>query len=47
MFVKEAGIIEKHWKLRFKDKNIADVLNMTVDEGCDYFLEYTFCKNKT
>jgi len=25
-------------EIRFKDKNIADVLNMTVDEGCDYFL---------
>ncbi|HIF61771.1 MAG TPA: excinuclease ABC subunit UvrA [Candidatus Pelagibacter sp.] len=25
-------------EIRFKDKNIADVLNMTVDEGCEYFL---------
>jgi len=24
-------------EIRFKDKNIADVLDMTVDEGCDFF----------
>ncbi len=24
-------------EVRFKDKNIADVLNMTVEEGCDFF----------
>jgi excinuclease ABC subunit A len=24
-------------EIRFKNKNIADVLNMTVDEGCDFF----------
>ena len=24
-------------EIRFKGKNIADVLNMTVDEGCEYF----------
>ncbi len=24
-------------EIKFKDKSIADVLNMTVDEGCDYF----------
>jgi len=24
-------------EIRFKDKNIADVLNMTVDEGVDFF----------
>jgi excinuclease ABC subunit A len=24
-------------EVRFKDKNIADVLDMTVDEGCDFF----------
>ena len=24
-------------EIKFKDKNIADVLNMTVDEGCDFF----------
>ncbi len=25
-------------EIRFKDKNIAEVLNMTVDEGCEYFI---------
>ena len=24
-------------EIRFKNKNIADILNMTVDEGCDFF----------
>ncbi len=24
-------------EIKFKDRSIADVLNMTVDEGCDYF----------
>ena len=24
-------------EIKFKDKNIAEVLNMTVEEGCDYF----------
>ena len=24
-------------EIRFKNKNIADVLDMTVDEGCDFF----------
>ena len=24
-------------EIKYKDKNIADVLNMTVDEGCDFF----------
>ena len=24
-------------EIRFKNKNIADVLNMTVDEGCEFF----------
>ena len=24
-------------EIKFKDKSIADILNMTVDEGCDYF----------
>ena len=24
-------------EIRFKGKNIADVLDMTVDEGCDFF----------
>ena len=25
-------------EIKYKDKNIADVLNMTVDEGCDFFI---------
>ena len=24
-------------EIKFKNKNIADILNMTVDEGCDFF----------
>ena len=24
-------------EIRFKGKNIADILDMTVDEGCDFF----------
>ena len=24
-------------EIRFKNKNIADVLDMTVDEGCEFF----------
>ena len=24
-------------EIKFKDKSIADVLNMSVDEGCEYF----------
>ncbi len=33
-------------EIRFKDKNIADVLNMTVDEGCDYFLNIPSVRTK-
>ena len=33
-------------EIRFKDKNIADVLNMTVDEGCDYFLNIPAVRTK-
>jgi len=25
-------------EIKYKDKNISDVLNMTVDEGCDFFI---------
>ena len=25
-------------EIKYKDKNIADILNMTVDEGCDFFV---------
>ncbi len=33
-------------EIRFKNKNIADVLNMTVDEGCDYFLNIPAVRSK-
>ena len=33
-------------EIKFKDKNIADVLNMTVDEGCDYFENISNIKTK-
>ena len=33
-------------EIRFKDKNIADVLNMTVDEGCDYFVNIPTVRTK-
>jgi excinuclease ABC subunit A len=33
-------------EIRFKDKNIADVLNMTVDEGCNYFLNIPTVRTK-
>ena len=33
-------------EVRFKDKNIADVLNMTVDEGCDYFVNIPTVRTK-
>ena len=25
-------------EIKYKNKNIANVLNMTVDEGCDFFM---------
>ncbi len=33
-------------EIKFKDKSIADVLNMTVDEGCDYFENISNIKSK-
>jgi excinuclease ABC subunit A len=33
-------------EIRFKDKNIADVLNMSVDEGCDYFINIPAVRSK-
>ena len=33
-------------EIKFKDKNIADVLNMSVDEGCDYFENISNIKSK-
>ena len=33
-------------EIKFKDKSIADVLNMTVDEGCDYFENISNIKTK-
>ena len=33
-------------EIKFKDKSIADVLNMSVDEGCDYFENISNIKTK-
>jgi len=33
-------------EIKFKNKNIADVLNMTVDEGCDYFINIPSVRTK-
>ena len=33
-------------EIKFKDKSIADVLNMTVDEGCDYFENISNIRSK-
>ena len=33
-------------EIRFKNKNIADVLDMTVDEGCDFFENIQSIKSK-
>ena len=36
---KERDIIET-LEIRFKNKNIADILDMTVEEGCDFLKIY-------
>ena len=33
-------------EIRFKNKNIADILNMTVDEGCEFFENIQSIKSK-
>ncbi len=33
-------------EIKFKDKSIADILNMSVDEGCDYFENISNIKSK-
>jgi len=33
-------------EIKYKNKNIADVLNMTVDEGCDFFENITNIRTK-
>ena len=33
-------------EIKFKDKSIADILNMTVDEGCEYFENISTIKTK-
>jgi excinuclease ABC subunit A len=33
-------------EIKFKDKSIADILNMTVDEGCEYFENISNIKTK-
>ena len=46
MNVKVQDIIEKHLEIKFKDKSIADVLDMSVDEGCEYFENISNIKTK-
>ena len=46
MNVKEQDIIEETLEIKFKDKSIADVLNMSVDEGCEYFENISNIKTK-
>ena len=38
--------IYKNRRIRFKNKNIADVLDMTVDEGCNFFENIQTIKSK-
>ena len=33
-------------EIKFKDKSIADILNMTVDEGCDFFVNISIIRSK-
>jgi len=33
-------------EIKFKNKNIADILNMTVDEGCDFFVNMPAVRSK-
>ena len=33
-------------EIKFKNKNIADILNMTVDEGCDFFVNIPSVRSK-
>ncbi len=33
-------------EIKYKEKNIADVLNMTVDEGCDFFINIPSVRSK-
>ena len=33
-------------EIKFKEKNIAEVLNMTVDEGCEYFINIQTVRSK-
>ncbi len=37
MYVKVNGTIVRHWKLNIKGKSISDVLDMTVEEGLEFF----------
>ena len=46
MNVKEQDTIEKLLEIKFKDKSIADVLDMSVDEGCEYFENISNIKTK-
>jgi len=33
-------------EIKYKEKNIADILNMTVDEGCDFFVNIPTVRSK-
>ena len=40
MLAKALDIIEKLLEIKFKNKNIAEVLDMTVEEGCVFLKIY-------
>ena len=46
MIVRVRDTIEKLLEIKFKDKSIADVLDMSVDEGCEYFENISNIKTK-
>ena len=46
MNAKVPDIIRETLEIKFKDKSIADVLDMSVDEGCEYFENISNIKTK-
>ena len=46
ILVKELRYNRETLEIRFKGKNIADVLDMTVDEGCEFFENIQNIKSK-